>query len=405
MCHKKRRNTHSAFFLLIFIKEIPLADFIFKISPNITLGSYTIARLGQFAKDWGTRYMLILDPALKDFDINTKIEASLKDRSIEYFTFDDISDSSDTTTVERALKLAREAHVHGIICAGGTRAGNVARATASLYNEMHSIFDYIDGAAPTTAALPFIAIPTSMRDSFLFTTYSPITDSRSNKAKLLKLQNGLCKLALFDPNLILNHSQNKRTSIGLRTLCIAIEAYISQKSNFFSDTILEKAIDLTWKGLDTTSTVDTATSQEVSFAQGGCMTSFGSALSSLGQASLVSLAIESRYKIDASLTTTILLPYIIEEASKYKGDKLAQIAFIMGLSNNPSDIQTNIDALLEEIRTKIALANLPARLKELSVSIEQLALCAEDAGALEIMNGLSRSMTSDDLFELIKQAY
>ncbi|HQC27687.1 MAG TPA: iron-containing alcohol dehydrogenase, partial [Treponemataceae bacterium] len=172
-----------------------------------------------------------------------------------------------------------------------------------------------------------------------------------------------------------------------------------------SDTILEKAIELTWKGLDTATTVDTATSQEIFFAQGGCMTSFGSALSSLGQASLVSLAIESRYKIDSSLTTTILLPYIIEEASKYKGDKLAQIAFIMGLSNNPSDIQTNIDALLEEIRTKIALANLPARLKELSVSIEQLALCAEDAGALEIMNGLSRSMTSDDLFELIKQAY
>lgn len=382
-----------------------MADFNFKISPNITLGSYTIARLGQFVKEWGTRYMLILDPSLKDFDIASKIETSLKDRNIDFFIFDDLSDSSDTSLVERALKLAREAHVHGIICAGGTKAGNIARATAALYNELHSIYDYVDGASPTTAALPLIAIPTSMRDSFLFTTHSPLTDSRGNKTKLLKLQNGLCKLALFDPNLILNHSQNKRTSIGLRTLCIAIEAYISQKSNFFSDTILEKAIELTWKGLDSTNSIDTATSQEVSFAQGGCMTSFGSALSSLGQASLVALAIESRFKIDASLTTTIMLPYIIEEASKYKGDKLAQVAYIMGLANTVDNIQTNIDALLEEIRTKIALANLPARLKELSVSIEQLALCAEDAGSLEIMNGLSRSMTSDDLFELIKQAY
>lgn len=382
-----------------------MADFNFKISPNITLGSYTIARLGQFVKEWGTRYMLILDPSLKDFDIASKIETSLKDRNIEYFIFDDLGDSSDTSLVERALKLAREGHVHGIICAGGTKAGNIARATAALYNELHSVYDYVDGALPTTAALPLIAIPTSMRDSFLFTTHSPLTDSRGNKTKLLKLQNGLCKLALFDPNLILNHSQNKRTSIGLRTLCIAIEAYISQKSNFFSDTILEKAIELTWKGLDSTNSIDTATSQEVSFAQGGCMTSFGSALSSLGQASLVALAIESRFKIDASLTTTILLPYIIEEASKYKGDKLAQVAYIMGLANTVDNIQTNIDALLEEIRTKIALANLPARLKELSVSIEQLALCAEDAGSLEIMNGLSRSMTSDDLFELIKQAY
>lgn len=402
----KKGGLVPLFFCNFFLREeTALADFNFKISPNITLGSYTIARLGQFVKDWGTRYMLILDPALKDFDLASKIEASLKDRNIEYFIFDDLSDSSDTTTIERALKLAREAHVHGIICAGGTRAANIARATASLYNELHSVYDYLDGATPTTAPLPLIVVPTSMRDSFLFTTLSPITDSRGNKAKLLKLQNGLCKLALFDPNLILNHSQNKRTSIGLRTLCIAIEAYISQKSNFFSDTILEKAIELTWKGLDSASSINAATSQEISFAQGGCMTSFGSALSSIGQASLIALAIESRFKIDASLTTTILLPYIIEEASKYKGDKLSHVAFIMGLSNNVEDTHTNVEALLEEVRTKIALANLPARLKELSVSIEQLALCAEDAGSLEIMNGLSRSMTSDDLFELIKQAY
>ena len=31
-----------------------MADFIFKISPNIMLGSYLTARLGQFVKEWGS---------------------------------------------------------------------------------------------------------------------------------------------------------------------------------------------------------------------------------------------------------------------------------------------------------------------------------------------------------------
>ena len=53
----------------------------------------------------------------------------------------------------------------------------------------------------------------------------------------------------------------------------------------------------------------------------------------------------------------------------------------------------------------MAKANLPTRLKDLSVSIEQLALAAEDAGKLEYANFLPRSMTSDDFFELIKAAY
>ena len=39
------------------------------------------------------------------------------------------------------------------------------------------------------------------------------------------------------------------------------------------------------------------------------------------------------------------------------------------------------------------------------MSIEQLSLVAEDGSKLELMSSLPRSMTSDDLFDLIKQAY
>ena len=51
------------------------------------------------------------------------------------------------------------------------------------------------------------------------------------------------------------------------------------------------------------------------------------------------------------------------------------------------------------------MANLPARLKDMSVTIEQLSLAAEDAGQLELINYLPRSTNADDLFDLIKQAF
>lgn len=43
-----------------------MADFVFRISPNIILGPYTLARLGQVASAWGSHYMLIADPILKE---------------------------------------------------------------------------------------------------------------------------------------------------------------------------------------------------------------------------------------------------------------------------------------------------------------------------------------------------
>ena len=64
-----------------------------------------------------------------------------------------------------------------------------------------------------------------------------------------------------------------------------------------------------------------------------------------------------------------------------------------------------VQAFADNIRQRLVQANLPVRLKDLSLSVEQLALIAEDASNLDIMNQLPRSMTADDLFDLLKLAY
>ena len=64
-----------------------MADFIFKISPNIVLGSYTTSRLGQYAQEYGQKFMVVLDPILKETGISQKIVQSLQDRKIDFFTF------------------------------------------------------------------------------------------------------------------------------------------------------------------------------------------------------------------------------------------------------------------------------------------------------------------------------
>lgn len=374
-----------------------MADFVFKISPNIILGSYVTARLGQLVLDWGNRFMLIMDPVLREVGIAEKIENTLKSRNIDYFLYDDIPESPDTQFVENALSLARNAHINGVIAAGGTKTANIARAVCSLFNDSVYLYDCFDGNAPTAQPLPFICLPTTNRDAFLFTDRVPLIDARSRQIRMLKTQSGLCKLVVLDPNNIITLTSNQRSSITLESLCIAVEAYISQRSNFFSDTVIEKAVELLTYSQDGSTSLTITTPPEVLFTQGACMASLGSALSSPGAATLLSMAIYARYKISRSLTTSILFPYILADASTYKADKLSRLAKIIAGDGN-----TNLS---ENIRNRIAAANLPARLKDLSISLDQLALAAEDAGQLEYMNGLSRSMTADDLFELIKQAY
>ncbi|MBQ9630660.1 MAG: iron-containing alcohol dehydrogenase, partial [Treponema sp.] len=111
----------------------------------------------------------------------------------------------------------------------------------------------------------------------------------------------------------------------------------------------------------------------------------------------------ARYETSRSLVSAILFPHLIEDAMSFKSDRLVNIAKLLNIKN---DDESELPASLANfIRQQLARANLPTRLKDLSLSIEQLALIADDAGSLELMTSLPRSMTSDDVFELLKKAY
>ncbi|MBQ2572157.1 MAG: iron-containing alcohol dehydrogenase, partial [Treponema sp.] len=63
-----------------------MSDFIFRIQPNIVLGSYTTSRLGQYIRDYGSKFMVIIDPILKQVGNAEKITNTLTDRKIDFFT-------------------------------------------------------------------------------------------------------------------------------------------------------------------------------------------------------------------------------------------------------------------------------------------------------------------------------
>ena len=146
-----------------------MADFSFKVSPNILLGSYAASRIGSSVLSYGTKFMVIVDPILRENGTAEKITKALDDKKIDYFIFDEFSKGGDSETLGRCLKLAREAHVHGIIAMGGGKPISVARGVCALYNEIHDLYDFLDGATPKTSPLPLICIPTTIRDAFVFT--------------------------------------------------------------------------------------------------------------------------------------------------------------------------------------------------------------------------------------------
>lgn len=382
-----------------------MGDFAFRITPNIILGSYTLSRLPQQVMEWGTRFMIIADPVLNEFGTIQKITESFSDRKIEHFVFSEISEGNTSQLAKRALALAKEAHIHGVIALGGTKALNIGRIVAAFFNEIHDFNNFVDGALPTTSPIPCICVPTIFSTPFIFTNEIPIKDSRNNQLKLMKVQNNLCKLVLIDPNLMLTLTQNQKSTIAIEVMSMAIEAYLSQKANFFSDMFVEKGLELLAYALDGSPSLDITTPEEILLAQAGIMISLASASSSLGLSSLLAMAINSRYQINKSLVSSILLSYSLEDAANFKRMQIEKLSHIMRVVPKEVTGPEAVKMFIDNIRQRIAKANLPTRLKDLQLSMEQLSLVAEDAGQIDIITKLPRSMSTDDIFDFIKNAY
>ena len=384
-----------------------MSDFIFRITPNIVLGSYTISRLGQQVTEWGTRFMVIMDPILTEMKIQDKVVETLNDRKIENFVFNELTSGSNTKVVERALSLAREAHVHGIIAVGGTKALSIGRLVAAFFNEIHDFYTFVDGSLPTTSPIPCICVPTTFRTPFVFTNEVPITDSRCNQLKLMKVQNNLCKLVLVDPNLMLTLTDNQKATIEIEVMNMATEAYLSQKANFFSDMFVEKGLQLLSYAMDGSPSLEITTPEEILLAQAGTMISLATASSSLGLSSLLSMTINSRYQVSKSLVSAILFPYAVEDAAKFKSARIENLAKVMKIVPEDNELERDeiVRAFIDNTRQRIAKAKLPARLKDIQLSIEQLSLAVEDVQQVDIVNKLPRSMTTDDIFDFVKAAY
>lgn len=381
-----------------------MADLIFRVSPNIVLGEYTSSRLADYAVKENSRYIVVMDPVLKDINSTQKILASLKDNGVNYFVMDEVGSNAETKTIERALVLARNGYATGVIAIGGGKAISTARAVASLCGEEGSVYEYIDGEKITKSALPLICLPTAMRYGFMFSSLVPVVDSRSRKAKMIKVPDALCRLALIDPNFAVSLTENQVASMTLETLSFSLEAYLSQKATFFSDMLVEKAAELLRSAIGGTS-VNVAISPQTLRSQAGCMASLATATSSAGLATMLSLCINARFDVPRSLVSAIMLPHLIEDALKYKADRVAHLARILGVAGADADDTDASMMMADAVRQQLAKAQLPTRLKDLALAIEDLAPVAENASELPLMTTLPRSMTADDLFEIIKTAH
>lgn len=382
-----------------------MPDVFFSVPAQVYFGVDCILRLGGAAARLGSRVLVVTEAILYERGVIEQVTGGLGRKGLEPVVFDEVIPGATSTTVEAAVRIARGARVDLIVGLGGVKTLSIAKLTAAAAPCAAHVDELLGGARPDKPPIPCIELPTTCRDPFMFGGAWLATDARDRSPAMGRLETDPTAAVFVDPKLAITLPARYLTATMIDTLMHAAEGYLATGGSFLSDTLFVKAMEI----LGSTLREPAGGGEELVWrnaaARAGLLTSLGLSMGRSGVGSALSYALNARLRVPKSWASTVLLPRVMEYHLTMAAEKLREIGRLMGEDLSELAVPEAAGRAIEAVRGLIGGLGLPARLRDLGVSLEEMVEVAEAAHRLDLMSRLPRVTSADDLYELLKSSY
>ena len=219
------------------LRKFVAPEFIYGPGARFLAGNF-IAKLGV------SKVMLISDPGVERAGWVDDIVSVLRDNSLEYVYFDEVSPNPRDFEVMHCVEKYQEETCEAIVAVGGGSPMDLAKGVGIVVsNKKHVLefegIDQVDVPAP-----PLVCVPTTAGSSADVSQFSIITDTM-RKVKIAIVSKAVVPdIALIDPETTLSMDQELTAATAMDALTHAVEAYVSKASFSITDTHALEAVRL-----------------------------------------------------------------------------------------------------------------------------------------------------------------
>jgi alcohol dehydrogenase len=327
-----------------------------------------------------------------------RLKEILEDSGLEVIVFDGIEDSSNVNMADNVVELSHAAHCDAIVAYGGRNTQTIARMAAIMAPMRLSAFDLLDGRMFQNKFLPLVSIPTEGLDAFSFTEYFIVSDPRKRLIKSVQSPANLYSAVIIDSSLFQFISGGDAAAYLFDGFITALEAYCSAKANFLSDPILERALNFFARLLKGGAVINADL-----YAQACFLSALGNSVSSPGAGSALSYAINARFPVSRQLCSAVILPFITEKLAGARPEKIARAASFLGNTGKAASTAEAAASAAEGIRRCLEAFNINGGLKEFNISLDRTTAAVEAARSLEFVSNSPWTVSSEDIFDIVKQ--
>jgi alcohol dehydrogenase len=345
-----------------------------------------------------SRVFLITDKSIEEAGIVEKVTASLKSLK-PVGIFNEVTPNSEVSQVERGAALAREAGADYLLAVGGGSCIDTAKALNLVFSLGGKLLDYEGFGQITQPLAPLAAIPTTAGTGSEVTQYSIILDSERH-AKLTFLSPYLVPtLALLDPELTLSLPPGLTASTGMDALGHAMESYVSTSSSPLARGLAVEACDLIFKSLVKAVRQGRDVEARMTMLLASNLAGIAFSNSMVGCVHAMAHALGGTHNIPHAVAVGLLLPHGIlfnGEGNLLYADLSAKLFGSRG--DEPAAV------LSVKVSQLLADCDLPRRLSQLGITIDDLPAVAEDAAVDGALFTNPREADADDLLKILKSA-
>ncbi|MCM3026478.1 iron-containing alcohol dehydrogenase [Bacillus safensis] len=373
----------------------------FQTASHIVSGAGSLDLLGEKLDGLGlsglTSIFILTQPSIVSLGYADHIKRELAKKGIVSEISTEIKPEPTEENIEDVFHTFLRGEHDAIIGIGGGSVLDAAKILAVLKTNDQPISALVGTNLVKKRGVPTILIPTTSGTGSEVTPNAIVTFPEKELKIGMVSPHLLPDLVILDPALTLNLPKSITAATGMDAFTHALESYISNKANPFSDMFALESMRLISGSIqEAYHHGDNMKARENMLV--GAMYG-GMALTSAGTAAVHAMAypLGGKYKISHGVANSMLLPHVTAFNADHIIDRLEHVARAIGLEGAHTK-QELAEHVIRQIEEWTADLHIPQQLKAFGVSKEDVPALAQAASEVKrLMDNNPKPMSVSDI--------
>jgi alcohol dehydrogenase len=383
---------------------IPAVELTIAPTPTSYFGPGTIARLPVVLQAiGGASAVVITDAALAATPVVAAVTGELAAAGLPAAVFKGVHANPTTQDIADGAAAVTAAGTGQVVlvAVGGGSPIDAAKgiALAAVNPQRGRQLDYRGEFA--VPALPIIAVPTTAGTGAETNAFGVVTDEDAGRKFYVGHASSRPAAALLDPELTVGLPPGATAATGIDVLTHGLESYLSVRPNPFSAGIALRVIEMAGRYLPRAYADGTDREARAQMLLAAHLAGIAMGATGLGACHAIGHSLGARFGLAHGAALATVLPQVLAFSKPACGDRLADVAFALGVGDTARSADGNASAAIAAVAELVATVGLARKAADYGITEADFAQVAADALDDEVLVNAPRQPNAADIAAML----